>query len=289
MKGAAKWILTAVGVIAVGVIIYLFLPKKGKVIKEPPPLVEVTAVDTQTVTRSVDLIGYIAPVRQTAAVSRAYGKVTSINVTEGQEVYKNQVLMTLQPEEVGLEYKPQPVKAPISGVVAEVMVREGEPVQQGSPVVAIIDPAKIEVELAVAGEYYNDIQTSDQAYLVVNSDTIPARIKSKSPIVDPMTRTFGLTLTPNGTSPHFVSGLSVTVRLILDERPSVLAIPNSAISDAKVIVVSRDSVVEYRNLILGLSGVEKTQILEGINAGEWIVTFGGQNLVSGQRVRVALK
>ncbi|MBD3284917.1 HlyD family efflux transporter periplasmic adaptor subunit, partial [candidate division WOR-3 bacterium] len=223
------------------------------------------------------------------ALSRAYGKVTSINVTEGQRVYKNQVLLTLQPEEVGLEYRPQPVKAQIAGVVAEVMVREGEPVQQGTPVAAIIDPAKIEVELAVAGEYYNDVQTTDRAYLILNSDTVTAKIKSRSPVVDPMTRTFGVTLTPLGTSPHLVSGLSVTVRLILDEKPSVIAIPNSALSDSKVIVVSADSVVEYRDLTLGLAGIERTQILEGIEAGEWIVTFGGKNLVQGQQVRVAVR
>jgi len=287
MKGAAKWILTAVGVVAVGVVIYFFLPKKGELTKIPPPLVEVAAVDTHTVVRSVDLIGYIAPIRQTAAVSRAFGKVTSIRVTEGQHVYKNQVLMTLQPEEVGLEFKPQPVKAPISGVVADVMVREGEPVEQGSPVAAIIDPAKVEVELAVAGEYYNDVQTTDRAHLIVNSDTVPAKIKSRSPVVDPMTRTFSVTLTPLGTSPHLVSGLSVTVRLILDEKPSVLAIPNSALSDSKVIVVTSDSLVEHRELTLGLTGIEKTQILEGVKAGEWIVTFGGQNLVHRQKVRVA--
>jgi len=168
------------------------------------------------------------------------------------------------------------------------MVREGEPVQQGTPVAAIIDPAKIEVELAVAGEYYTDVQTTDQAFLMVNSDTIPARIKSKSPIVDPMTRTFGVTLTPQGTSPHLVSGLSVTVRLILEEKVNVLAVTNSALDDSKLKIVAGDS-VEVRNVKLGIRGVEKTEILDGASAGEAIIVFGGQNLGTGNKVRTVTK
>jgi multidrug efflux pump subunit AcrA (membrane-fusion protein) len=283
-----KWIFTAVAVIAVGAAIVLLLPKKGEVIEVPPPLVEVAEISTHTVSRSVDLIGYVAPMRQTAAVSRAYGKVTRINVTEGSRVYKDQVLLTLQPEEVGLTFKPQPVKAPIAGVVAEVMVREGEPVMQGTPVVAIIDPSLIEVEVAVAGEYYNDVQTSDAAFLMVNSDTIPARIKSKTPVVDPMTRTFNLTLTPQGSSPHLVSGLSVTVRLVLEEKEQVLAVPNSALQDSKLIVTQGDT-VEQRKVTLGLRGAALTEITGGVTKGEMIIIFGGQNLATGQRVRTIVK
>jgi len=283
-----KWIFTAAAVIAVGGAIVLLLPKKGEVIEVPPPLVEVAEVQTHTVSRSVYLIGYVAPMRQTAAVSRAYGKVTGINVTEGSRVYKDQVLLTLQPEEVGLTFKPQPVKAPISGVVAEVMVREGEPVMQGTPVVAIIDPSLIEVEVAVAGEYYNDVQTSDAAFLMVNSDTIPARIKSKSPVVDPMTRTFNLTLAPQGSSPHLVSGLSVTVRLVLEEKERVLAVPNSALQDSKLLVAQGDT-VEQRKVTLGLRGMELTEITDGVKKGEMIIIFGGQNLATGQRVRTVVK
>jgi RND family efflux transporter MFP subunit len=236
----------------------------------------------------VDLIGYVAPMRQTAAVARAFGKVTSIKVQEGSRVYKDQTLLTLQPEEVGLEFKPQPVKAPISGVVAEVMVREGEPVQHGTPVVAIIDPSQVEVEVAVAGEYYTDVQTTDQAFLIVNSDTIPARIKSKSPVVDPMTRTFAVTLRPLGTSPHLVSGLSVTVRLVLEEAENVLAVPNTALDDSRLLVVAADTVQE-RKITLGLRGLDYSQILEGAKEGDYIITFGGQNLGTGNKVRTIVR
>lgn len=289
MKGALKWILTAVGVIATGVVIYFLLPKKGEVEKHLPPLVEVARIDTHTVIRSVDLIGYVAPVRRTAALSRAYGKVTDIRVSEGQRVYADQVLMILQPEEVGLDFNPQPVKAPISGVVAEVMVREGEQVMEGTPVASIVDPLQIEIEVAVAGEYYADVQTSDAAYLLVNSDTIPARIKSKAPVVDPLTRTFALNLTPLRSSPYLISGLSVTVRLELDRREGALAVANSALSDSKILIVNADSTIEIRNIDLGIAGLERTEILSGADTGELLVTFGGQNLVDGQKVRVVEK
>jgi hypothetical protein len=123
---------------------------------------------------------------------------------------------------------------------------------------------------------------------MVNSDTIPAKIKSKTPVVDPTTRTFAITLAPQGSSPHLVSGLSVTVRLILEEKNQVLAVSNSALQDSKLFVVESDT-IEQRKIKLGLRGLELTEILEGAKEGELVVTFGGQNLATGQKVRTAVK
>jgi multidrug efflux pump subunit AcrA (membrane-fusion protein) len=283
-----KWIITGIAVVAAAVLIVVFLPKKGKVEETPPPLVEVTKVDTQTVAQTIDLVGYVTPVRQTAAVSRAYGKVLRINVKEGSMVYKDQVIMVLQPEEVGLEFQPQPVKAPISGLVAQLMVKEGEPVASATPVAAIIDPSKTEVDVPVAGEYYSSIAIDDRALIMVNSDTVTARINSKTPLVDPVTRTFSIKLTPLEESSHLVSGLSVNVRLILEEKKGVLAVPNSALDDSKLFVASGDSVVE-RTVVTGITGSEETEVVQGLSSGERIVTFGGQNLVSGQKIRTVEK
>jgi len=280
-----KWIITALALAGTAAAIVVFLPKRGEVVEATPPLVEVAEVSRHSVSRSVELVGYVAPVRQTAAVARAYGKVTRISVTEGQRVGKDQVLLTLQPDEVGLTYNPQPVKAPIAGVVAEVMVKEGEPVAPGTPVASIVDPSRVEVEVAVAGEYHRFIRPADRAFLLVENDTIPARVKSKAPVVDPLTRTFSITLSPERASGKLVSGLSVTVRLILEQRTDVLAVPNQALRDAKLLVVKGDS-VEQRSVRLGLVGLNYTEILEGVKAGEVIVTFGGENLTTGQRVRV---
>lgn len=283
-----KWIITGIAVVAAGVLIVVFLPKKGKVEETLPPLVEVTEVDTQTVAQTIDLVGYVAPVRQTAALSRAYGKVLHINVKEGSRVYKDQVIMVLQPEEVGLEFQPQPVKAPISGLVARLMVKEGEPVAASTPVAAIIDPSKTEIEVPVAGEYYTSIEIDDKALVMVNSDTVSARINSKTPLVDPVTRTFSIKLTPIEESSHLVSGLSVNVRLILEEKKGVLAVPNSALDDSKIFAASGDSVVE-RKVVTGITGAENTEILSGLSRGERIITFGGKNLVSGQKIRTVEK
>ncbi len=284
-----KWIITALAVIVTAVLIVLFLPKKGEVIKIQPPLVEVSRIDTHSISRNIDLIGYLTPVRQTAALSKAYGKVIKIKVHEGSRVYKNQTLITLQPEEVGLDFKPQPVKAPISGVVAGIMVKEGEPVKEGTPVVTIIDPNDIEVNVSIAGEYYNELQISDKATIFVNSDTIPARIKAKTPVIDPLTRTFNITLIPKTSSQHLVSGLSVTVQLTLEEKQGILAVPNSALRNSKLLLVNKNNVVEQRNVSIGLKGAKFTEITKGVKKGDMVIVFGGQNLTTGQKVRTVVE
>ena len=61
-----------------------------------------------------------------------------------------------------------------------------------------------------------------------------------------------------------------------------------ALQDSKLLLVNRDT-VEQRKVLLGLKGVELTEILDGVEEGELIVTFGGQNLVTGQQVRTVLR
>ncbi len=281
-----KWIITVVAVVVAAVLIIVFLPKRGKVAEKAAPLVEVTKVSRGTIARTLDIVGYVVPTRQTAAFARSYGKVKSIYVEEGSRVGKDQVLMILEPDEVGLDFEPQPIKAPIGGVVAKIMVKEGEPAAQGTPLVAIVDPYNLDVEISLAGDDYASVAEGGKAFLYLDSDTLPARIRSKSPVIDPMTRTFKITLAPQKTSPELLPGRQVNSRLILAEHSNVLTIPLTAVMDSTVTVITGDSVVP-RTVELGISSQDKVEIIRGVSEGEWVVIFTGQKLRPGEKVRTS--
>ncbi len=279
-----KWIITGAALAVAAVLIVIFLPKRGKIEEKTVPLVEVASVSRGKITKTLDVVGYVVPTRRSAAVARSYGKVKSIFTSEGSRVAKDQTLMILQPDEVGLEFEPQPIKAPIAGVVAEIMVKEGEPAAPGTPLAAVVDPSSVEVEVSLPGEDYPRIKEGSRAFLFFDSDTIHARVRAKAPVVDPMTRTFKVTLTPQERPQEFLPGLSVNAKLVLAEREAVIVVPQTALDGSSLLVVSGDSVVK-RTVKTGLEGDGVIEIQSGIDETERIVTFGGKTLKSGQKVR----
>lgn len=67
-------------------------------------------------------------------------------------------------------------------------------------------------------------------------------------------------------------GYSADVEIVLDSRPDVLRIPTSALREGQRVLVEENGVLVERGLRTGLSNWEQTEVMEGLQAGERIVT-----------------
>ncbi len=67
-------------------------------------------------------------------------------------------------------------------------------------------------------------------------------------------------------------GYSADVEIVLDSRPDVLRIPTSALREGQRVLVEENGVLAERSLRTGLSNWEQTEVMEGLQAGERIVT-----------------
>lgn len=67
-------------------------------------------------------------------------------------------------------------------------------------------------------------------------------------------------------------GYSADVEIVLDSRPDVLRIPTSALREGQRVLVEENGVLAERGLRTGLSNWEQTEVMEGLQAGERIVT-----------------
>ncbi len=67
-------------------------------------------------------------------------------------------------------------------------------------------------------------------------------------------------------------GYSVDVEILLARRSDVLRVPTSALREGNKVLVMRDQHLEERTLTTGVSNWEQTEVLEGLTAGERIVT-----------------
>lgn len=67
-------------------------------------------------------------------------------------------------------------------------------------------------------------------------------------------------------------GYSADVEIVLDTRPDVLRVPTAALREGQRVLVEQNGVLVERSLRTGLSNWEQTEVVEGLQAGERIVT-----------------
>ena len=180
-----------------------------------------------------------------------------------------------------------PKAAPQQGVVsyqvkAELMslapaAREGASQEEGEPVTSVDEV----IEKAVAEGRLTQEQADTlrerlaQAEAEITSEQLETLIERSSQ----SGRGLAKGRLAAGVSPdsfQLREGLSVTVSIVIQQRSSVLLVPNQAISveGAKTYVeVVQDGAIYPRPVVTGLSDWQYTEIVEGLNEGEKVVIW----------------
>jgi HlyD family secretion protein len=84
-------------------------------------------------------------------------------------------------------------------------------------------------------------------------------------------------------------GYSADVEIVYTSRPNVLRIPTAALLEGNRVLVIRDGVAETRQLQLGLSNWEYSEVSAGLAEGEQIVTsLDREGVKAGARLSVEM-
>lgn len=173
------------------------------------------------------------------------------------------------------------VRAPISGVVAEVKASPGANVEQGELLFRIVQVSTVYVTGHVPeAEAHRLSKLAGAEIQPAGSDRpVPMRrLVSLSRLIDPVSRTLSVIYEVPNTGPRLAIGQSLALRLFLSGGMKAVAVPESAVVDdggQPVVFVQMDGEsFERRPVKLGARGSGYVQTLEGIQPGERIVTRG---------------
>ncbi|HPF70185.1 MAG TPA: efflux RND transporter periplasmic adaptor subunit [Candidatus Krumholzibacteria bacterium] len=182
------------------------------------------------------------------------------------------------------------VRAPFAGRITERKVVPGQQVEPGTPTFNLGDftPLRVRVHLpeAVARKVH-----AGQRVLVApesSDEDCEAVVERVAPVVDPATSTVRLTLLLDDAAGLRVGGF-VKVRITTDRRQDALAVPKTALVEEgalrSVFVAEADTVrkVEIRT---GLYDETHVEVLEGVFAGDRVVTMGQGGLRTGTHIEV---
>ncbi len=181
------------------------------------------------------------------------------------------------------------IRAPFSGTVGLKRVSPGDFVQPGQPLVNLEQTDILKVEFPVPEKYAGQV-TEGMAF-VLTTDGAPqvttGRIYALNPQVNPDSRSLQVRGRLDNADGKLLPGLFARVKLTLKRTEGALFIPEQAVipqAGANLVFKVVDGKAQMVPVRLGQRRTGWVQILEGLSAGDVVVTGGHQKIGPGSPV-----
>ena len=241
--------------------------------------------------------------------AQAAGTVTSINVQEGSDVAKDDIILglsgddltesiqsaseSLRSAEISMQnlqdaMNNYTITAPISGTIIEKDAKVGDAVKAGDTLCIVYDLSYLEMSINVDELQISSISVGQQVQ--ITADAVPDKtyvgtvtrvsMKGKS---DGGTTTYPVTIRIDDTD-GLRPGMNANAEIVVAEAKNALVVPNAAVVRGSYVLVTKDSpsaanadtAMEapegfvYVPVKTGVSNDDYTQIVSGIQEGDTI-------------------
>ena len=168
----------------------------------------------------------------------------------------------------------------------------GDVAGTGQPILDIEFFRQIWVSFAVPDDVCSCLHIGHEAE--VRFDALPEReftasIVQINPAADPQTRQFTVRAVLSNDEDLLRPGMFAHVTLVTEQLTQVVAVPREAVQQDEagdyVTIVDDQDQAQRRAVVLGLSDAQYMSVLEGLEAGEAVVTVAATPVEPGQTVR----
>lgn len=191
-----------------------------------------------------------------------------------------------------LELSYTEIRAPIDGVVSERLVKKGNTIEVNAPMFRVTSLEPLVAYLHVPEREYRRIEPGMPVSLQVDAlpeTSLDAAVARVSPVVDPSTGTFKITIEVSDPSRRLKPGMFARINIVSDRHPDALQIPRNALlqdeGDTAIFVI-KDDTAERRVIRTGFTANGRIEVTEGLSDGEQVIVVGHTGLRDGSRVSV---
>lgn len=221
-----------------------------------------------------------ANLNKTAKVTSTFeGRLVKLNFDLNDHVKAGEVLAVVESPE--LLNKPLELKAPIDGVIIARTATRGELVDRSKEIYTISDPADLWVIAEIKERDIAAVKVGQDATFTVlayNPDKFHGKVVRIGNQVETASRTLEIRIAVDNTDGRLKPGMFADVEITTTVLENVLLIPDSALQtdgENQIVFVALDgNKFEKRVVKLGEEQQGRVQVLEGLKAGEKIVTEG---------------
>ena len=198
----------------------------------------------------------------------------------------------LRREKARLALEHTVIRAPFAGIITTRQVQVGARVAPGAKLFDLVKIDDMIARIYVPGRYLREVALDQKTE--VASDFLPGMIfkgyvKRISPVVDPRSGTFKVTVGLHDRWEHLRPGIFVTVRVITDTHADTILLPKEAVvydGGDRYIFVVQDSVAVKVKLNAGYENSRSIEALSGVLLETPIIVIGQNGLKDKARVTV---
>ncbi|MBT6146726.1 MAG: efflux RND transporter periplasmic adaptor subunit [Gemmatimonadetes bacterium] len=184
------------------------------------------------------------------------------------------------------------IRAPFSGVLTSRSVQVGGRVAPGGKLFDLVKLDDLIARVHVPGQYLREVRVKQKAQ--IESDFLQDMkfdgfVKRISPVVDPQSGTFKVTLGVNDRWEHLRPGIFVTARIVTDTHADAVLVPKEAIvydGGDRFVFVVRDSTAHRVKLDAGFENTHYIEARADIEDSTQVIVVGQNGLKDQARVRV---
>lgn len=195
-------------------------------------------------------------------------------------------------EQSGEVTKTVTLVSPVSGIVLEKAVLEGQRVMPGEPLYRVADLAEVWVEGELFEQDLKFVHQGTQAHIEVSAypgEHMMGRVSFVYPVVDIRSRTNRVRVTVPNRELRLKPGMFATIYFESDLGAREVSVPMAAVvvTGERNLVFVRDSAgtLTPREVVLGARAGDRVQVLRGLAEGETIV--GSANFLVDAESRLA--
>jgi RND family efflux transporter MFP subunit len=186
------------------------------------------------------------------------------------------------------------LRSPIAGVVTDRPLFPGDTVAAGTPIVTVMDTGSLIAKLHVAQALAQQLQVGSEATLTIPGmeEPVKAKVSLISPALDPGSTTIEVWLKVPNAKGALRAGTTVHATLEGRTVKQALLVPADAVQRSPesggkmVMVIGPDGLAHKKNVTIGISARETTQILSGLSVGDMVITGGAYGLDEGTKVKI---
>jgi HlyD family secretion protein len=166
------------------------------------------------------------------------------------------------------------IRSPVNGIVGDLLVAQKAAVVRDTPVMAVVDLTKFEVEVQVPESYADDLAVGMQVEVTQGSTRYPGELVAVSPEIVANLVGGRVRFTADAPS-NLRQNQRLTTRILLDEHPGVLMVQRGQFLDSGggriAYVVGVDGMAVRREIETGARSLAAVEIVSGLEAGDRIV------------------
>jgi len=191
-----------------------------------------------------------------------------------------------------LELSYTEIRAPIDGVVSERYIKLGNTIDVNSPAFHVTSLEPLVSYLHVPEREYRRLQPGQTVEIEIDAlqgAVFKGTVARISPVVDPGTGTFKITIEVTDTSRRLKPGMFGRIGIVSDVHTNALQIPRNAIIEEEgvsALFIVKDDKVIKRIIQTGYSAGGMVEVLDGLADDETFVVLGQANLKDGTSITV---